>query len=159
MLVRLDAHSGIPGIMQIPILILSFLPQFRVLCLDGSYEFLRFALNLEFRMHSGQEENVYLYFAELRCLLVHRPMRAEEDHQIEGDQGDRDNWPATPLHVFVTQRDQHTVICLVSRSGTKLRRFLKSIEARGRLEGYLPRLLAISYSLRFGHLGKVNQSD
>src|SRR5712672_1303623 len=112
MLVGLHANPGIPGIVYIAILILNLLPQGGILRLNRGDQILRLAMKVDFRMHGGQEDNVCAYFTEFRRLLVHLPVSTEEDHDVECDEPNGDHRPATPLHVFVTQWDQHTSICL-----------------------------------------------
>ena len=40
-------------------------------------------------------------------LFHNLPVGAEEDDKIQGDQGKRDDRPATALHLFVFERDEH----------------------------------------------------
>src|SRR5882757_9502600 len=115
MLVRLHTHSGVPGVMHITVLILGFFPKIGVPYLDGSDEVFRFALNLEVGVHGREQDNVNLCFSEFRRFAVHRPMSPEEDYNVEGDDSERDDWPAAPLHVFVAKWDQHGVASLRGR--------------------------------------------
>jgi hypothetical protein len=39
-------------------------------------------------------------------------MGTKEDQEVKGNEPDGDDRPATPLHVFMTQWDQHTAIRL-----------------------------------------------
>jgi hypothetical protein len=34
---------------------------------------------------------------------------SQKSHDVDGDEGDRNDWPAAALHIFVAQRNQHGV--------------------------------------------------
>jgi hypothetical protein len=42
----------------------------------------------------------------LRVLSLDGPVSPKEGDDVESDQGERDDGPATPLHVFVAERDE-----------------------------------------------------
>src|SRR5712664_2081909 len=105
MLIRHHAHPGIPGIKHIPVLILRFLPKTGIPSLDRADEFLRFALNLGFRMHGREQNEMDFNLAQFRSLLIYRPMGAEKDDDVERDDSEGDDGPTAPLHVFMAKRD------------------------------------------------------
>lgn len=63
--------------------------------------------HLQFRVHRGEQDEVYADFVALGLLRFDFPMGAKKDENVESDQCERGHWPATAPHIFVAQRNQH----------------------------------------------------
>ena len=62
-------------------------------------------MHLQFGMHRGHDEDVRLHLAQLRRLIAHRHRGEEENDRVDGDQGQRNYWPAAGRHVFMFDRN------------------------------------------------------
>src|SRR4029077_5894720 len=103
-------ESYVPSIFKVSVRVLQFLPQGGTFRLDAADKLLRLLRQPEFRVHSGQHENVNLCFTQFWPLLIHRPVGAQKDEDVERDDSNGDNGPPASLHVLVVQRDQHALV-------------------------------------------------
>src|SRR6267142_241164 len=83
------------------------------------------------------------YRTHLRPLLIHGPMSAQENKNIESDDADGDHGPAATLHAFMAERYQHLRVPFKNSTG-----ILAGDSSLPSLRGLDGRLQCISVALR-----------
>jgi len=103
----LHTEAGIPGIFGAAGRGGDVVPAGSGRFLDSFDKFGCCASGFEFRMSGGKNDEVETRFRAFWLLGFDGPVGGQEDDDIEADEGERNDGPATPAHVFVTQRNQH----------------------------------------------------
>ena len=107
---RLVFHQpdpGVPSVRDVPVGILDFFPGTGMLLLKICHECLNIRRHAQLGMHRGKKQNVRANFAVLGILIVNLAVRCQERHKIDEHQSDGDHRPASALHVFVSQGNEH----------------------------------------------------
>ena len=120
--VFLHADFGVPDVKHVPVRVLRFLPYGGIFGLDGGDELLRFFRDFQLRMHGREQNEMELDHAQFRSLPVDRPVSSEKYDDVERDDSERDDGPPAPLHVFMTQRNQHLRVSIQEARRVTFRR-------------------------------------
>ena len=60
-------------------------------------------------MHGRKNQNVLPHLPELRVLLLHDPVGTQKNNEVEEDQPNRDDRPASGRHVLMLDWDKHGI--------------------------------------------------
>src|ERR1700690_2979127 len=105
--ILLQPHLGVPWRDQIGSRALEGLPFGGIVSLEALDQIALLVRRVEFGMRGCEQDNVGFGGAEFRRFLLHYRVGEKKDNRVEGDESDRNNWPASGLHVLVTDRNEH----------------------------------------------------
>jgi hypothetical protein len=63
-------------------------------------------------MGGGEKQEMDFGLANLVDIFLKSPVSAEENDDVQKDDGESDEGPAAPLHVLMRDRDEHGKTCL-----------------------------------------------
>ena len=78
-----------------------------IAALNSCDQLLHIGRGLHVRVGSSEQQNVQLHIGELVRFVLEPPVRAEEHHQVQGDDDNADVGPAPALQAFVREGNQH----------------------------------------------------